>query len=186
MPDMTANFSLPYPAPSDDPCLFAEQWCDFTDAIDAVIANFTLGADRAVPLIPAAMLRATITRAILPGNPIPFDEVVFDTAGMTDLDADPYHIFIRQPGRYTTAAFFSKVSSGAVNSVTTLQMENIQGHILDRGAGPAYYLPLYSPSQNFLTVGTEVSIEYFSGSNSPQDIDSAWMSVFWHADTEVM
>lgn len=185
MPDSTTNFSLPYPNGSDAPCDFAEQWCDFTEAIDTVLANFTLGADRAVPLIPAAMLRATVPRSILPGNPIPFDEVVFDTAGMTDLDADPYHIIIRQPGRYTTAAFMDKVTSGAVNSLTILQMELIDGYILDRGAGPAYYVPLYSPSQNFTIVGTEISLEYFAAS-AAQTVNSAWMAVFWHADAEVM
>lgn len=194
MPSNTPNFNLPYPNGSDRPCDFAEQWCDFTDSMNNVLALFQSGIDRANPVVPAAMLRISTPREIITLNLIPFDEVVFDTAGMTDLDADPYHIYIRRPGRYIFNGFMDKDTSGVVDSQFTIfaQQElvapggqlDVTSNILDRGGGNDYLNVSYSPSQP-LIAGDRVSMFFNTGSSGTDEVNAAWMSVIWVADTEV-
>lgn len=191
MPDITPNFSLPYPAPTDDPCLFAEQWCDFTDGINSIISNFQAGADRAIPVIPVAMLRRTTAVNVINGNLIPFTDVIIDTANMTDLDADPYRITVPRTGRYTVAAFMEKVSSGVVNSQITLFIRgelpanlDITTSTLDRGAAVTYFVPAYGPVIT-LQQGDRLSTFFTTGTATSQQVSAAWLSVTWHSDTEV-
>lgn len=191
MPNTTINFSLPYPSPDDDPCLFAEQWCDFTDSIDSIIGTFQAGADRAIPVIPAAMLRRTTSINVINGNIIPFTDVVIDTANMTDLDADPYRITIPRTGRYTVGAFMEKVSSGTVNSQITLFIRgelpsnlDITTSTLDRGAAVTYFVPAYGPVTT-LQQGDRLGIFFTTGVATSQQVNAAWLSVIWHSDTEV-
>lgn len=194
MPSNTPNFSLPYPNGSDDPCLFAQQWCDFTESINSVLATFQSGIDRANPVVPGAMLRISTPKNVINLNLVPFDEVVFDTAGMTDLDADPYHIYIRRPGRYIFNAFLDKDTSTVVNSQLSLFAQHellapggqldVSSNILDRGAGNDYLITAYSPSQP-LVAGDRVSMFYNTGSSTADEVNTAWMSVIWVADTEV-
>lgn len=194
MPSNTPNFNLPYPNGSDDPCLFAQQWCDFTGAINDVLALFQTGINRANPVVPGAMLRISTPKNIINNNLIPFDEVVFDTAGMTDLDADPYHIYIRRPGRYIFNGFIDKDTSGVVNSQLSLSGQHelpapggqfdVTSAILDRGAGNDYLVTGYSPSQP-LVAGDRISMFYNTGTLTAQEVNTAWMSVIWVADTEV-
>lgn len=192
MPSNTVNFSLPYPNGSDAPCDFAQQWCDFTDAINNVMAFFQAGIDRAIPVIPAALLRTSISRSIPDRNPIPFDEVVLDTAGMTDLDADPYRITIPRTGRYTVSAFISKQTNGVLTpSEIGLRAENeltldfhVNASILDLGVAVTYYVPASTPALSLVS-GDRVQIAVNSGTFVSQTIDSAWLAVIWHSDTEV-
>lgn len=186
MPGTTTNFALPYPSGTDAPCEFAEQWCDFTDAVNAVISGFEDGADRAIPVVPAALARMSVTRSVINLNPVPFDEIVMDTAGMTDLDADPYTITVRQTGRYTVGGFVEKASGGFVDSQLGLFIDptSVVWVILDRGPGPSYWLPAYTPSVT-LTAGTAVQLRFNTGSATAQTVFTAWLSVIWHADTEV-
>lgn len=188
MPNNTVNFNLPYPSGSDAPCDFDTQWCEFTDAINDVIATFQAGADRAVPVIPAAMLRTNTVRNIINGNVIPFDEVVMDTAGMTDLDADPYRITITRTGRYTLAAWLNKLTSAVVNTETSLFIQggtsDLVATILDRGAGTEYWVPTYGPVVS-MSAGDQVSIFFNTGTATSQTVNAAWLSVAWHSDTEV-
>lgn len=193
MPSNTPNFNLPYPNGSDDPCLFAQQWCDFTESINGVLALFQAGINRANPVVPAAMLRISTPRNIINLNLINFDEVVFDTAGMTDLDADPYRIYIRRPGRYIFNGFVDKDTSGVVDSQFSITAQHelpapggqldATSVILDRGAND-YLNTAYSPSQP-LVAGDRVSMFYNTGTATAQEVNTAWMSVIWVADTEV-
>lgn len=186
MPNNTVNFALPYPAPTDEPCDFAEQWCDFTEAINDILATFQEGTDRAIPVVPAALVRVTEARSIINGSNIPFDEVVMDTAGMTDLDADPYTITVPRTGRYTVGAFVEKASSGVVNSDFTVFIDgtSVGWGILDRGAFTNYWCPAYSPSDP-LAAGTQVKLRFNTAVAAAQTVFTAWLSVIWHADTEV-
>lgn len=84
----TTNFDLPFPDGSDAPCDFAEQWCDFTEAIDAVFAQFQTTLDRTVPMIPIALLHVSEPVLIGTFNNIPYDTVVIDSAGWTAVDID--------------------------------------------------------------------------------------------------
>lgn len=186
MPNTTVNFGLPYPAPSDDPCDFAQQWCEFTGAINDIMTTFQSGIDRAIPVVPAALIRSSIVRSVVNLHDIPFNEVVLDTAAMTDLDADPFHITITRPGRYTIGGYIEKPSSGVVNAQLTLQTSigDPQWQILDRAGGLTYSIPTYIPVRT-LAAGTQIALVYdtslFAGA---ENIDVAWLCAFWHSDTE--
>ena len=195
MPDFTVNFALPYPSASDDPCDFPEQWCDFTSAINDVMAVFQAGIDRAIPVIPAALVRSTFVKSVINGQNIPFDEVALDTAGMTDLDADPYSITITRPGRYSFGAYLEKPSSGVVNSQLSLFLNSTQSvpgnqslgavwTVLDRAGGLTYSIPAYQSVCAF-PAGAKLSVFFNTGLATAQNVDVAWMGVFWHSDTEV-
>lgn len=88
---MTANtpiFNLPYPDGNDEPCDFAEQWCDFTEALDAVFDGFQATLDRTVPMIPIAVLWVSGAIILTPFANIPYNTVVIDSAGWTAVDVD--------------------------------------------------------------------------------------------------
>jgi hypothetical protein len=196
MPDLTANFLLPYPNGSDAPCDFAQQWCDFVAAINGVMGTFQAGIDRAIPVVPAALVRSTFAKTVVNTQNIPFDEVALDTAGMTDLDADPYHITITRPGRYTVGAYLEKPSVGIVNSALSLflnadlapppgnQSLGAAWSILDRAGGLTYSIPAYQSVCSF-QAGTRLSAFFNTGVAGTQTVDVAWLCAFWHSDSEV-
>jgi hypothetical protein len=194
LPNNTAIFNLPYPAATDAPCDFDEQWCDFTDAIDNVFATFQAGIDRAYPTIPIAMVQQTTPRSILNLENHPFDTVAIDTAGMTDIDADPFHVTIPRPGVYTVAAGMIFPSPALVlNGFLSLQVTqdvfsgfsvDVQAEALDRGAGVDYHITGYAPAR-FLPQGLKLGVTHNFGNQSVKTITSTWLSVSWHADTMV-
>lgn len=180
----TSNFNLPYPDGSDRPCDFAPQWCDFTDAVTAVLDRFQTGINHANPRVPAALLRMTTPHSVINGQNIPFDEVVLDTAAMTDLDADPYHVTITHPGRYTVAAYIEKGSAGIPNSQQALFAGNVVWSVLDRGIGVTYSIPAYDALDTF-AAGTQISAFFnAAGVAGAHTVDVAWLAVFWHSNTE--
>lgn len=193
MPNMTPVFQLPYPSGSDAPCDFDEQWCAFTAAMDAVFTTWQAGIDRTVPVVPAAKLLLATTATVPAGNPVPFDTVLFDTAAMTDIDADPYRITIPQTGRYTVTTMLRKATSGVVNSEATTSVltslggvisnTNTRGEILDRGAGATYFIPAYTAVTSLLA-GTKLTLTFSIGSVVNVPIEAASLSVVWHSDTE--
>jgi len=188
MPSLTPNFNLPYPAPGDNPCDFAEQWCEFTDAITARMAVFQAGANRTIPLIPIAMLRVTSPVSVGGGNPIPFDTVTIDTAGMTNIDVDPYTITITRPGRYSIGAWISMDTIGAPFvtaeiSITVAPHNDANAETTDRGAvGSGYFMTGYTPASSYV-IGDKCRMSYNYGSVNAFPVNEAWMSVFWHADS---
>lgn len=101
MPNTTANFALPYPNSLDAPCDFAEQWCDFTDAVEAVLAGFQESVDRTYPVVPMAQLRQTEQTAYASDTnsvALDYDTVSFDTAGFVDFDASSNEITVDRAG----------------------------------------------------------------------------------------
>jgi hypothetical protein len=187
MPNNTINFNLPYPSGVDPPCDFAEQWCDFTEAIDGVFATFQSAIDRAIPVVPLAIVRQTISRGVFNFALIPFDTVTADTAAMVDVDADPFHIVINRPGRYTVACALSKPTTGfslprptSVASTPSLA----QAALLDRGAGLEYFLNGFYAVATF-AAGDKVGLSFSVGNQNTWTIDESWLAVIWHSDTEV-
>ena len=190
MPNNTLNFNLPYPAGTDRPCDFAEQWCEFTTAVDAVFAVFQAAIDRTIPVIPMAILQQTTVRSILNSAPLIFDTVLVDTAAMTDIDVDPFSITIQRAGRYTVAAYVQKPTAGAPFvpaewSIFIEPQSDAQGELIDRGAGVDYHLTAYKAVESHFTVGTKIRLSYSVGNQSSFNIDRSWLSVAWHSDTEV-
>lgn len=186
MPNFTAIFNLPYPTASDAPCDFDEQWCDFTEAIDGVFSTFDAGAARTNPIIPMAIMKQTQPASVANLTAIPFDTVLVDTAGMTDIDLDPFSITILRPGRYTVNAFLEKPSSGtALNSQMTFLVINTlaSAETLERGI-IQYRLTAYNAVES-LNSGDKIQLSFNTGASGFFPVTQAWLSVVWHSDTEV-
>lgn len=188
MPDLTPNFDLPFPSSIDAPCDFAEQWCDFTAAIDTVFDTWESAIGRTLPVIPVAILLQTVTTSIGNFNPLRFDTVLVDTAGMTDIDVDPFTITIPKPGRYTVAAWVEKPSLGApfVPNETSIFIQpefDAQGEVTDRGTGVQYHLNAYF-SVGTYAAGDKVRLSFSVGLQALFQIDRSWLAAFWHSDTE--
>lgn len=189
MPNSTTLFALPYPSNTDAPCDFDEQWCDFTEALDDVFDTFQSAIDRTIPVIPMAIMQMTSSHSVVNFNDMPFDTVLVDTAGMTDVDVDPFHITVRRPGRYTVAAFVGKPTAGAPivpaeTSIFSAPRFNAQAEVVDRGAGVLYYLNAYWAVETY-AAGEQISLSFSSGTQQAFTIDIAWLAVIWHSDTEV-
>jgi len=191
MPSTTPNFGLPYPSPSDEPCDFAEQWCDFTEAIDAVFATFQEAIDRTVPTIPIAAIRKTTASSVQNLVPIPFDTVLVDTADMTELDVDSFHINVTRRGRYTVVGFLEKLSAGTPlnGQITMLISGNTVGSValaggIERGGAFVYRFNAFLPVIS-LEVGEQVSLLFNTGASGSSTVNLASLSLAWHSDTEV-
>jgi hypothetical protein len=193
MPNTTTNFDLPYPASTDDPCDFSEQWCDFTAAIDAVLGTFEAAIARTVPVIPAAMMRLSAPAVVVDSSAIIFDTVIIDTAGWTDMDADPYHITVDRTGRYALGLFvfvnsqaaippgflggWIQISDpfGAVSTEANMEMVDV---------GANFYLLSGYTAAVSLVAGTELAAIFTAGSIVNRTIEQASLVAFWHSDTE--
>lgn len=194
MPTNTLNFNLPYPSGTDAPCDFDEQWCDFTAAIDSVFDTFQAALDRTVPVIPAAKLRLSAPADFVDSSPVIFDSVVFDTAGFTDLDADPYHIFINRTGRYTVTCMSVVITQATIPpgflGTWVLVEDGLGGgdftamnQATDVGGGLGYFIPGYEAVLT-ITAGSRLSLVFTAGSIVIRNMLEAYMSVHWHSDTE--
>lgn len=193
MPNTTANFALPYPNGTDDPCDFAAQWCDFTAAVNEVLDGFQATIDRTVPTIPAAQMRATTTRTYNAALDtfVTFDTVTFDTAGWTDFDANPRVITTDRAAVFNLSG--SHVSDpGTLNSIWTLRFQEIyaggtvqigqEQNILDRGPGGTRIGNILH-DLIYHNQPAQVLMEVFVSSSSTFTITSAFFTVWWHADT---
>lgn len=192
MPLTTPVLGLPYPGPGDEPCDFDEQWCAFTDAVEARLTVLDEAIARTNPVVPAALLHQTTDREVLPDASIPFDAVLLDTARMTDIDADPYHIYIPRTGRYTITAWTDQETAGINNSPLFLSGVNYNGgqgtymaEVLDRLGSVSYRFGIYQ-SVVSATEGDRWSLLQSSMNMTvPRTIFESWFSVVWHSDTEV-
>lgn len=186
----TPLLQLPYPNGLDAPCDFDESWCEFTGALDALFAKYEAAVNRTNPAVPAAMLQLTTQITIGNGNAVPFDTVVIDTAGMTDLDSDLYGITIPRSGRYTVAWYFKQATGGVVNGQisgsagSSLSGNSISHLTLDRGAGINYGLGTDFEVFTFLQ-GERITMSTVESGASSRTLIEAWLAVYWHADQEV-
>lgn len=181
----TALMALPFPGPADAPCDFDDDWCEFTGAIDALFDRWESGLNRAYPAVPAAKMRQTELTTIFNSTQIAFSEVTLDTAGMTNMDADPYTITIPRTGRYTLSAFIEEVdaSGGAgAQSVLTIAafFASEQNVILVLGAG-TYRNSTYWPVVS-LPAGARVQLQPFLSGQNQRTIIEASLAVVWHSD----
>lgn len=184
MPNFTPLLGLPYPSALDAPCDFDEQWCDFTQAVDGWFDQFEAALARTNPAVPAAMLALTAAVTIDGSNPIPYTEVLIDTAAMTDLDADPYAITCRRSARYTVAGWVD-TDTRLTNSQMTLLIEPgiASGNLLDRGTQAIYFLPAHSVIIT-LAEGDRLTLSALAAVGSVRTFRQAWLSVVWHSDVE--
>lgn len=187
MPNFTPVFGLPYPSGSDRPCDFDEQWCDFTEAIDAVFTDFETGLARTNPVIPMALVRQTGPVTVGNTISIPYDTVVVDTAGMTDIDADPFSITITRPGRYTVNGFLELADPNiAINAEITMSILGssfASAETIYRGV-IQYRMTAYNAVET-LAAGTKLQMFFNVGTAGTEVVSGAWWSAAWHSDTEV-
>lgn len=177
---------FPYPSPGDRPCDFDEQWCQFTGAVDQMFDRWEAGLARAYPAIPAAKLRQTELTPLLNFSPIPMSEVSLDTAGMTNLDADPYGITVRRAGRYTIwATILENDATGGAGGQSQLFID-VQSAVEANSVlvlGPGQYRNVtYWPAIT-LAAGSRVTMFGFLSGQASRTLNGASLAVFWHSDT---
>jgi hypothetical protein len=186
---------LPVPVGTDPACEFSEDWCLTTAAINARIAAYEKALARAYPASPMALLRRT--EPLFPNavsQPISMTEATFDTAGMTDLDADPTIITIQQTGRYVVRAWLQMASTTVVNTIVdaTINVYGpptafISGYALDRGsltvAVSSFHPAPFSTGGTFIK-GTKISLSTAHTISSTVPILAASLFAGWHADQE--
>jgi hypothetical protein len=186
----TTLMGLRYPSALDRPCDFDESWCAFTGDIDAVFTKFEQAINRTVPAAPFAMLQLTTQISIGNSNLVPFDTVVADTAGMTDLDSDLYGITVPKAGRYTIAWYFKQLTGGLLNQqisgqvIASKSSFNFNHVILDRNLALGYGNTADWEAASLLE-GDRVTLNTFESGVTTRTLLEAWLAVYWHADQEV-
>lgn len=183
MTAFTPNFNLPYPTALDEPCDFAQQWCEFTDAVNVVATRFETTVNRTVPAIPMARMTLTVPVVVLNGGLIQFDSVSVNTADWIDFDASNTDIVTDRAGYFVVTASVLVQTTGvagttlAISGNTGLAVSDGQ---LDRNTSSlglclSYVVNLTTPQAHNILVSR-------SGTGNIQ-INAACFSVQWHADT---
>ena len=181
----TALMVLPYPGPGDAPCDFDEQWCQFTGAIDALFDRWESGLARAYPAVPAAKLRQTELTTVFTSTPVQFSEATLDTAGMTNLDADPFTITVPRTARYSVAAFIEEndASGGAgAQSALTISTPNSSESNIILVLGAGVYRNVTTWPVVSIPEGGRVQLNVFLSGQSTRTIAEASLAVIWHSD----
>ena len=184
--------TVPVPSGSDAPCEFAEDWCETVDAINGRLGPYETALARCYPAVPCALLRATEVQLVPIFGAIIFTEATFDTAAMTDLDADPRAITVRRSGRYTVRGWWRLTTTSGVNNnpllarvtteTITSPLVEVDGYILDRNVALFPYA-----SGTFETVATlpaGARLLLLNGSANTLSVALASLSVLWHSDME--
>ena len=185
MPLYTPTWMLPYPAPSDPPCDFAETWCDLSDAFQVAIDGFTETIDRTEPAIPMAQLRLTEPYTLISGVPIVFDTLGVDTAGWINFDADPSAIVTDRGGYIGVSANATVQSTGT--TPVTFQLYMVSGAPslidtqIDQGTANTVY-GLQLSGLTLLTSAASFGLTVARTSDDEISLLQAQMTVFWHSD----
>lgn len=188
MPLYTPNFQLPYPAPSDEPCDFAEQWCLFSDAFQTQLDDYQSIIDRTTPAAPVARLLITTPTAVIEDQPIPFDTLSVDTAGWVDFDADNSSITTDRGGIFSIVGNVQVASTLVLGreinfTVHPLGFLGVSDNIIDRGnVGETLGLNITGtnatavPITVYMTVATDAAVP------GTVTLVTAHLAVFWHSD----
>lgn len=183
MTAFTPNFNLPYPSALDEPCDFAQQWCDFTTAVNTVATRYETTINRTVPAIPMARMTLTVPVVILNGGNIPFDSVSVNTAGWIDFDASNTDIFPDRAGFFGLSANALMQTTGSLGTVLTLQLavgSNFQDNQIDR-ATSSVGLTVSRIQQ--ITTPLALNVRAARSTAGNLQVNAASFTVWWHADT---
>lgn len=184
----TAVLGLPYPNGDARPCDFDEDWCQFTTAVQGYFDLWRSGLRRAYPAIPAALMYLMEPYDLVPDSSIRFDTLRFDTAAMTDMDADPYTITIKKRGRYSVSAFVLMINSTgddqvilSVVDITTGGTTVTSDQLIDNG----HHVRIQTETQVVsLVEGTQLRVGIFQSGSVPRQIREASICAYWHSDAE--
>lgn len=185
----TPNFDLPYPTAPDDPCLFAQQWCDFTNATTGVLDRFEAVANRTNPAVPIAKLDLTRPVTLNGDSILAFDAVSANNAGMVDFDVSRSRIRINRPGNFYAEAnvFFSPTTTGlnaftvTIDSTFSLMQRTTRTNdFIAFAVGIVYGTPLESNIFPFNPFDITVRV---NATLAPSFIvNTASLAVWWYAD----
>lgn len=185
---LTPNFSLPVPGPLDDPCNFAQQWCDFTDATQGILDRFEAVANRTNPNIPIAKMELRNTVHLTTDSHIPFDTLTLNNANMVDFDTSNTTIQIKRPGRFLAVANVLFVYQPATTLYYTLDIlssaaepasdSNLNIGLINVGSCAMAIFHVTS----FLPRAVRLQVGVVSGVSTTLSIDLAALSLFWFAD----
>lgn len=193
MTAFTPNFNLPYPDGSDAPCDFAEQWCDFTEALDAVFDGFEVTISRTVPMIPMAVMRVTEQIIAPSAYNIPYDTVVIDTAGWTAVDIDSTLISPDMTGVLTYHASVLHAQAAAPGAAM-LDPIDTTGILIEpllpfKDQMDMNTCPVGIPLEAETLISTGVYVPGFSGIRNetlssifPFTLQQASFAIYWHSD----
>jgi hypothetical protein len=192
MPILTPNFLLPVPGPLDEPCDFAEQWCDFTDSVQVVLDRFEAVADRTNPVVPLAKMEVTTPVTIAETSTIPYDTLTLNNAGMVNFDTSNTTIVVNRPGRFFFTLNVMFVGSTTNNVYFQVQYQPTGAGTINRtygidegfGATNAANVGMSSSAVIYVTTppaNIRTTIQLI-GVDENIRIDTAAFSAFWFAD----
>jgi hypothetical protein len=184
----TPVYGLEYPNALDEPCDFPEDWCAFTAGVDAVVDRFEAGASRVLPAVPIAKVMVTSPVTLAAGQAFPWDTVAIDTAGWTNFDEDNRIITVSRTARYSVLGSALIGPSGTANSSYVLFINNVlftDPDYLDRNVVGVNIGITTQNDSGEIAAGTQLSMFVIrSGSSGTIPLQSASLTVFWHADEE--
>jgi len=180
----TPSFGLPYPDILDEPCDFAQDWCAFTDAVNAVATRYEATINRTVPTIPMARMTLTSSVTIFNTGLVPFDSVSVNTAGWIDFDASNTDIVPDRAGFFVLNSNLLLATTGVLGAVATMQFGDLisQDNQIDR-ASSGIGLTLARVHQVTTPLPLNVRVQITGAGATSVTIGSGSFSVWWHADT---
>lgn len=189
---LTPNFSLPVPGPLDEPCDFAQQWCDFTDATQTVLDSLEAVADRTNPNVPMAKLELRGGARDLPADSlIPFDTLVLNNAGLVDFDASNSSITINRPGRFLAVCNVLFTYNTVANMYFNMQFFPIGSGAISKSIGIDHGLNIGLINVGMCATGifyvttppvvVRVNVDMVT-TPDVESIELAALSLFWYAD----
>lgn len=184
MPLYTPNFALPYPAPLDEPCDFAQQWCDLSSRFQTLLDGYHTIIDRTTPAIPVARLLITEPTSFSVNQELIFDTLSVDTAGWVDFDADPQGITVDRGGYYYLIANAAIPTLGVANAEYGLDISGIddQDATIDNGVAGTV-MGLNTAGYSTINILTRFAVTVTSGTGTGTvTVNSAMFSIFWHSD----
>lgn len=181
----TPNFSLPYPDALDEPCDFAQDWCAFTDAVNAVATRYENTVNRTVPTIPMARMTLTSPVTIVNTGLVPFDSVSVNTAGWIDFDTSNTDIVPDRAGFFVLNANLLVQTTGILGAVATVSTGNIsalQDNQIDRFSS-SIGLTVARVQQVTTPAPINVRVQVSGAGATAITVNAGSFSVWWHADT---
>lgn len=182
----TPNFALPYPGALDEPCDFAQDWCAFTDAAAAVLADFQATADRVYPVEPVAKMELNTVTTITRNSVVPFDSVTVNNAGYVDFDASSSTITVKRQGRFIAVFDAFMQTTFVANSRFLVDFD-----VAPSTLGQSQELDLATSSvafcANAMYVTSTPPIDIYvvldsTAAVATLEIQYASLAVYWHSD----
>lgn len=183
MTAFTPNFALPYPDALDEPCDFAQDWCGFTDAVNAVATRFENTINRTVPVIPMARMSLTVPITILNNGDIPFDSVNVNTANWIDFDASQTEIVPDRAGFFVVSANALVGTTTVLGTVITIKLDGSSLHTDNQIDRFSSSIGVTVSRIQQITTPAPLSVEIARSTAGSLTINAASFSVWWHADT---